>query len=196
MPQRCVKSPRSTESAAFTSPTTVRLAVACCPGNPSSADGESARYSGFPTRKANRCGGLAPRMSSQKLSRWPRPLSALIKTRSYKSALQKERASPMSTAQSTSIPSFRMTSARKSRFACEASTRSTRFFFAAASAEGGKASSGVVMRTPNLAGHGPNYPLLCVPLLLDSAARGCASVERSSACVPGEIWLCHHLLPT
>ena len=195
MPQRCVKSPRLTESAAFTSPTTLPGA-AYCPGNDSSAEGKSARYSGFPTRKASRCGGLAPRMSSQKLSRWPRPFSALINTRSYKSALQKERASPMSTAQSTSIPSFRITSARKSRFACEASIRRTRFFFAAASPEDGKAIRGVFTRTPTRAEYGSNYPLTCVASLPDSPARGFVSGERSSACVPGGIWLCHHLLRT
>ena len=37
----------------------------------------------------------------------------------------------MSAAQSTSIPSLRMTSARSSRFAVEVSTRSTRFFLRA-----------------------------------------------------------------
>ena len=89
--------------------------------------GASARYSGFPTRKARGCGVAVPRTSSQNLSR-PSSFSGLISTRLYRSARHQERASLMSQAQSTSTPSLRMASARSSRFTGEASISNTRFF--------------------------------------------------------------------
>src|SRR5215469_5642670 len=113
MPQRCVKSPRSGEDATFKSPTTALSAFFT--GVWLSALGESARYSGWPTRNANRCGGVALRTSSQNLSRWPCSSFILIKTRSYKAALHHMRASAISETQSTSTPNFLMTSARNSR---------------------------------------------------------------------------------
>jgi hypothetical protein len=64
----------------------------------------------------------------------------------YKSARHQQRASSTSAAQSTSMPSFLITSARKSRFVCEVSSRSTRFFLAEilSGVESGNAMTGVV----------------------------------------------------
>ena len=76
---------------------------------------EFARYSGLPTRKAGADCGVALRSHRPKLIAMAAPLSTLIRTRSYKSARHQERASAMSAAQSTSMPSLRMTSARNSR---------------------------------------------------------------------------------
>src|SRR5438128_1954427 len=83
--------------------------------------GESARYSGLPTRNASCCGGVALRMSSQNLSRWPCSFSMLISTRLYRSARHQERASLISAAQSTSRPSLLIVSARSSRLLVEVS---------------------------------------------------------------------------
>ncbi|HYV73974.1 MAG TPA: hypothetical protein VFB24_06930, partial [Candidatus Binatia bacterium] len=51
--------------------------------------------------------------------------------------------------------------------------------------DGGAGGSGVVMQTPNAAERGLWCPLTWVLLLRAPAVRGCASVERSSVCVPG-----------
>ncbi len=108
-----------------------------------------ARYSGLPTRNASCWGGVAPRMSSQNLSRCPRSFSVLMSTRLYRSARHQDRASPISAAQSTSMPSFRMTSARTSRLVDELSTRRTRFFLSGLGIgrESGNANHGMVMRS-------------------------------------------------
>jgi hypothetical protein len=66
----------------------------------------------------------------------------------------------MSAAQSTSIPSFRRTSARKSRFTCEVSISSTRFFLTppGMGVESSNADRGMFMLTPTLAWHGLKDP--------------------------------------
>src|SRR5437016_2204302 len=120
--------------------------------DPPFAFGESARYSGLPTRNASCCGGVALRMSSQNLSRWPCSFSMLISTRLYRSARHQERASLISAAQSTSMPSLLIVSARSSRLLGEVSTRRTRLFLTGPRIgfESGNASIRVVMQASHL----------------------------------------------
>src|SRR5260370_34033797 len=126
IPQRWGNPPEmSAESAALTSPQRAG-SLSFWAGAASSALGEPAMYSGLPTRNASGCRGMAPRMSSQNLSRRPSSFSELMSTRLYRSARHQERASPISAAQSTSIPSLLLTSARKARLH-EGATRRTRF---------------------------------------------------------------------
>src|SRR5580698_63964 len=189
MPHRWEKPPRSAESAALTSPEKLWQFVSSVE-NSSSELGACARYPGFPTRKASCWGGVARRTSSQKRSRWPRPFSMLTRTRSYNAARHQERASAISAAMSTSMPSFRMTSARRSRFAFEVSISKTRFFLASPSGGMGAAncemSTGVFMPAPTWA---QRQVWVALPA---SEARGYADGGRFSACVPGDIWTCHH----
>jgi hypothetical protein len=56
----------------------------------------------------------------------------------------------------------------------------------------GSERTGVVMRTPPLASKLMLGPSACAPLPSSSTVLGFASVERSSACAPGEIWTYHH----
>ena len=132
-------------------------------------------------------GGVAQRMSSQKLSRSPRPFSILTKTRSYNAALHHARASAMSAAQSTSTPSFLMTSARKSRLLVDVSTSRTRFFLSGPPFGSGKddAKTGAVTKTPPLASKEMLGLSACAPPPISSTVLGCASVERSSVSVAG-----------
>lgn len=108
--------------------------------------GDCARYSGWPTKNATCCGGLAACTSSQNLSRC-REWSTLIRTRLYRSARHHDRASLMSQAQSTSVPSLRKASARNSRFAAHPSTSRTRFRLTGPGigSDNVKDTSGVVM---------------------------------------------------
>src|SRR5262245_9884015 len=184
MPHRFViKSPLSGGFVSFAPPMTVGSSPFSI-GNSSSSLGESARYSGRPTRKASRCGGVALRRSSQNLSRCPGSFSILINTRSYNAGLHHDRASAMSAALSTSIPSFRRTSARKSRLVCELSISSTRFFLIASgiAAERAKDVSGVFMPAPTGAWCGRKHSSIWAPLPPVSAVPGFSSVERSSVC--------------
>src|ERR1700677_3027046 len=109
--------------------------------------GATERYSGPPTKKAILCGGFALRISVQNLSRFSASPVELISTRLYKSARHQHRASSTSAAQSTSMPSLLITSARKSRLTCDVSNSSTRFFLARllSADESGSATAGAVM---------------------------------------------------
>lgn len=110
--------------------------------------------------------GVALRMSSQNLSRWPSSFPPLMRTKLYRSARHQERASLISAAQSTSMPSLRMISARKSRLVGDLSTRRTRFFLSRLriGSERGDAKTGVVMRTPPSASKQMLGPSACTPL--------------------------------
>jgi len=137
-------------------------------------------------KKANRCGGVAQRLSSQKLSRSPRAFSILIKTRSYNAAFHHAQAS-LSAAQSTSTPSFLMTSARKSRLLGDVSTSRTRSFLSGPPFGSGKADAktDAVTKTPPLASKQMLGLSACAPPPISSTVLGCASVERSSVSVAG-----------
>ena len=118
-------------------PERVALRPALCAGRPRPAR-RALRRNGAqpqdtrarPRRKQFSAEELALRRSVQNLSRLSISPATLMSTRLYKSARHQQRASTTSAAQSTSMPSFRITSARRSRFVCEVSSRSTRFFFA------------------------------------------------------------------
>jgi hypothetical protein len=149
IPQRCaVRSKGLAASAAFTSLQSAGSSSSCadCSGPEL---GEVARYSGLPTRNMICWGGVALRTSSQNRSRGA-VFSALMSTRSYRSARHQQRASVMSAAQSTSTPSFRMVSERRSRLVRDVSTRSTRFFFegAAVGFNTDQFRVGALMRSP------------------------------------------------
>jgi hypothetical protein len=67
-----------------------------------------------------------------------------------------------------SMPNFLITSARKSRFACEVSTSSTRFFLTPlgmGAESSGAGGSVVFMPTPSVAARGMKFPLAWLTLL-------------------------------
>ena len=150
IPHRCDTSPRRSAASAALMSSRAPASLLRRTSGTASAFGAAARYPGFPTKNEICCGGVALRMSSQNLSRSPNPLSISISTRRYRFARHQDRASLMSAAQSTSMPSFRMDSARKSRLLAEVSTRRTRFFFSlpGRASESANPSAGVLTPPP------------------------------------------------
>jgi hypothetical protein len=96
------------------------------------------------------------------------------------------------------MPSFRITSARKSRFAVEVSIKSTFFLLTmlGIGAESGEGNVARFTRTPLSVWRWFELPLTCVLFPRASAVPVFASDGRSSACARDEIWTYRHSVLT